>query len=195
MRETQILVGRVFDLDAIQPLCLSGRNKQSRAAPDELSMSISVASHCALDINLDSVHANSFLLNHPKSILLLARRWWYQFRSTVMVETEDYLPAAIAIAGCLLKARTKFEPYRFPSGHWVKARRTFWWFKLLKPFFHMSQPCVEFHVNVGSGDVRDRTELGQPGWCSSARNYFFSMTCGLLTCNANSSIILTLGPV
>lgn len=37
----------------------------------------------------------------------------------------------------------------------------------------MSQSCVEFHVNVRSGDVHDRSKLGQPGWWSSARNDFF----------------------
>lgn len=87
-----------------------------------------------------------------------------------MVETEDYLSAVIAIAGCFCKARTRFEPYRVPSGHWVKARRTFRCFKLLKPFFHMSQPCVEFHGSVRSGDVRDHTELSQHGWWSAGRN-------------------------
>lgn len=61
-------------MDMIQLLCLSGRNRQSSTASDELSMSISAVSRCALDINLDSVRVNSFLLNHPKAVFALGGR-------------------------------------------------------------------------------------------------------------------------
>lgn len=61
---SQFLVGKNFGLDIIQHL-LEEKDSFCRAASDELSMSISLASPCALDINLD---ANTFSPNHAKAI-------------------------------------------------------------------------------------------------------------------------------